>query len=157
MLKKFLFFPSILVCFFIFSGFSGISVEGEGDSIVDYIIRSESVVAVSDGEKVKLNTKVLGLMEDCLDGAIDMPALGVSLDNETRRELKQGVWLEFSFKDKQIFNELPFEKLLLKLEPNAGGVNIIRYNDGLYEGRCFYLNLENNFNPVYEYVVSLYK
>ena len=145
----------MLVCFFIFSGFSCISVEG--DSIVDYIIRSESVVAVSDGEKVKLDTKVLGLMEDCLDGAIDMPALGVSLDNETRRELKKGVWLEFSFKDKQIFNELQFEKLLLKLEPNAGGINIIRYNDGLYEGRCFYLNLENNLNPVYEYVVSLYK
>ena len=63
-----------------------------------------------------------------------MPALGVSLHNETLEALKNGKWIRLEFQNQQDFNGLVFSALLFKLE-ETGGVNLIREIKGYWWGK----------------------
>ena len=84
--------------------------------------------------------------------AHEMPALGVSLDHETKTEKQNGLWLEIHFAKTMHYLDMPFDSLLIKIEKDNSGCNIIRGNNGKYEGRCYYLNttgtMENLYNTV---------
>ena len=90
-----------------------------------------------------------------LTNSHEMPALGVSLDNETRNELKNGLWLEFNYKTTQTYNEMPFDSLLIKVEPDNSGFNVLRKHDNLYEGRCYYINLDCNMSALYNKILEI--
>ena len=100
--------------------------------------------------------KILVLFDEMLTGSRQDPALGVSLDNETRKAIKNGVWLEFNYDITRYNNDLPFDSLLIEVNQNYGGFNIIRKYNNKYEGRCFYINLENNsrMNKLYNYLTD---
>ena len=88
--------------------------------------------------------KILNGWNELVCDAYDMPAFGVSLDKLTRQEMKSGNWVEFVYDGRCEFNEMPYEKLLVKVEDDYGGFNIIRYlSEGGYCGRCFYLQLND--------------
>ena len=79
------------------------------------------------------------------DGARDMPAFGVSLNSETLKVLKSGIWVEFYFGKVYESNGMPYEKLLINVQKSSYGFNLIRYNSqGGYYGRCFYYDLAGN-------------
>ena len=82
----------------------------------------------------------------------DMPAFGVSLDNETKQEKLKGIWFELKFKNTLHFNDMPFDALLFKVEKDNSGFNLIRKNNGTYDGRCFYLNLNSNMGDLYKLI-----
>lgn len=93
---------------------------------------------------------------DMLKNAHEMPAFGVSLDSETREAIKHGTWLEIFFKGVNTHNDMPFEKLLIEVNPEWTGFNIIRYYDGKYDGRCFYIDLvDNNMSELYNLLNNL--
>ena len=55
------------------------------------------------------------------------------------------------FEKTKVYNEMPFETLLINVEKDWSGFNIIRKHDSKYEGRCFYINLENaDMSKLYE-------
>ena len=86
--------------------------------------------------------RILNGWNEMVFDAVEMPAFGVSLDSLTREQMKEGEWIEFVFDGVCEFNEMPFEKLLVKVEDSYSGFNIVRYmTDGGYHGRCFYLQL----------------
>ena len=101
--------------------------------------------------------KILASWNEMIDGAHDMPAYGVSLDNLTRKEMKSGLWVEFDFGKVLDCNEMPFEKLLIKVEKDYYGFNLIRYNTNYgYDGRCFYLDLNGkNMGNFYDLLLNL--
>lgn len=91
------------------------------------------------------------------DGAHETPAFGVSLNRETEKALKKGIWAEFVFGTEYEYNGMPFEKLLINVEKDFCGFNIIRYtNEWGYEGRCFYYDLVGkNMADFYNILVNL--
>ena len=54
------------------------------------------------------------------------------LDSETKEAMKEGLWIKFIFDKTQVKSEMPFDELLIKLEKDSFGFNIIRGNDGVY-------------------------
>lgn len=110
------------------------------DSIVVY---EEGVQASYENDNVRYGEILTGFKELIKD-AHEMPAYGVSLNRETLKELKNGLWVEFCFGQPYECNGMPFEKLLIKVEKSFFGFNIIRYNSkNGYDGRCFYYDLVN--------------
>ena len=87
--------------------------------------------------------------------ARQMPAFGVSLDNLTKEEMKSGYWVRFIFDKTVVKSDMPFDELLLHVTKDAHGINIIRGNDGVYQGRCYYLDLENSLNDLYDFIDGL--
>ena len=83
------------------------------------------------------------VLVEMLNDSNEMPALGVALHDETINALKKGVWLEVCFSKIIHHNEMPFDSLLIEVCEDFSGFNIIRKNNGVYGGRCFYIALKN--------------
>lgn len=100
---------------------------------------------------------ILASWTEMIEGAHDMPAFGVSLNDLTVREMQKGLWVEFDFKQVLQHNEMPFEKLLVEVGRENQGFNLVRYSSVYgYEGRCFYLDLAGkNMSSFYEVLKTL--
>lgn len=92
---------------------------------------------------------------ETIKDAHQLPAISISLDSETKEAMKEGLWIKFIFDKTQVKSEMPFDELLIKLEKDSFGFNIIRGNDGVYEGRCFYLDLQKDCNKLYDFLYNL--
>ena len=92
-----------------------------------------------------------------IDGAHQMPAFGVSINEYTVQEMKKGKWLEFVFPEQTECDGMPFERLLINVQKEGYGFNLIRYNaEQGYDGRCFYLDLVNkNTGNLYNILLDL--
>lgn len=124
---------------------------------------AESINVYNDGniisfmEKEKTFDVLVEGWQDLLDNSHEMPAFGVSLNRRTTEEMKKGLWIEFVFEKQIFYNEMPFEKLLVKVEKLWQGFNIIRYNaSGGYDGRCYYVDLVGkNMSVFYDILINL--
>ncbi len=117
----------------------------EPDSIVIY---SEDIITEINKEDSLYSNIANSIITMC-DGAREMPAFGVSLDRDTREALETGLWLELVYNTTQEYNEMPFDTLLIKVEKDYSGFNIIRKHKGKYDGRCFYLSLDGDMGVLY--------
>ena len=114
---------------------------------MNVIVDNQAISLDKDDGKFK---NILKVLKEVTEYSHDMPAFGVSIDDLTRKELKSGVWIELEFEKTEYFNEMPFDALLIKVEENVYGFNLIRRYKGKYEGRCFYLSLEKSMNKFYD-------
>ncbi len=135
----------------------------EKQSITKYFHNAASVTVCNDDKKClyfkgddKFENVINEFLTICED-ARDMPAYGVSLHNETAEAKKQGLWLELAFDSEQVFNEMPFESLLVHIEPQNQGFNLIRKYNGKYDGRCFYLSLNTTMKSLYESLLKFFE
>ena len=124
------------------------------DSIQIELIRD------GDSEIYKKGTMKYGVIlhefMSMLKGSYQMPALGVSIDDLTRKEKNNGIWLEFKFNGVNYNSDLPFDSLLVKIERDNYGFNIIRKYENKYDGRCFYISLNgNNMDNLYKYLINI--
>ncbi len=101
-------------------------------------VKGESTTFQKGDEKYEA---ILSSVQNATKGAHEMPAFGVSIDKETRKEMQDGTWIEFIYETSNKHNEMPFESLLISVNADYSGFNLIRKVNGKYEGRCFYLDL----------------
>ena len=100
-------------------------------------------------KEIKLNriqkAVVKNYFSDILKDAHILPSLGVSLHDETKKEMQSDEWVEILFSSEKAFEGMNFEGLAFKLE-ETNGLNIIRILDGKYEGRNFYIMLNKEID-----------
>ncbi len=101
--------------------------------------------------------KILQLWQITVNAGYEMPAFGVSIHELTMKDLQNGLHIEFLFDGVMYHNEMPFDSLLVKLQENQGGYQLIRHTDNKYQGRCLYINTIDNDNEFYNYIDSLTK
>lgn len=130
-------------------------------SITDYFHLSTSINLFVDGNKQtfeKGDDKYELLLSSLLaitKNALDMPAYAVAENQGTLTQRKKGTWIELEFSSVYEFNELPFDALLIEVNKTFSGFNLIRKQNGKYDGRCFYLRLQNNMQTLSESIKSL--
>ena len=126
--------------------------------IYDFFEETDSITIFKDGkEKTFPNTSsefddLLTKFMDMIYDSYEMPAFGVSIHEHTMQALQSGFWIKFNFKEQMKHNDMPFDALLVNIMSNDKGFNLIREVEGKYEGRCFYLNLENDMQSLYDLV-----
>ena len=147
----------ILIIILILSG-SKIPMELQ---INNYFCYAESIVVYEDSKYTEyLNTDdnyqiVLDALENLCENSHEMPAFGVSLHNETIIAKNSGLWIELIFNRTIVHNDMPFTKLLIEVNSDYSGFNIIRFYDDKYEGRCFYLDLDKNMSELNNLIKSI--
>ena len=111
---------------------------------------AESINVYNDGKSVTYGAgdrqykEIMRCWNAMIEGAHQMPAFGVSLNGMTTEAMKKNLWMEFDFGKVYECGGMPFEKLLVQVEKNFSGFNLVRYmREAGYEGRCFYLDLVN--------------
>lgn len=129
--------------------------------MINLLNQVNNINVYHNGEKSTFYTddsqfcQILTCWQDYLSTAREMPAYGVSLDQETKCAMQFGTWLEFEFADKNTYNGMPFEKLLVEINCDHSGCNLIRYNaiDG-HDGRCFYLDFDHTMQKLYQVLLQ---
>ena len=129
------------------------SITDSFDSSVQMVITIENMTTTLEEGDDKFE-KILNSLKEITKHSHDMPAFGVSLDDLTREEMQTGMWLELIFDKTYSFNDMPFESLLIKVDKDAYGFNLIRKHNGNYEGRCFYLSIQESMNKLYQEINS---
>ena len=138
-------------------------VETQEDNVVSHFERATKITVYDDGLCTTYN-KGDEKFEMVLDGILEMtknsrpmPAFAVSLDEETKEDLKSGFWVELEFATTDNALEMHFDALLIKVVKEHTGINIIRKVNGKYQGRCFYLDLENDMSKLLSIIQKLAK
>lgn len=138
-------------------------VENKEDDVTFYFDKASTLNVFDDGKITtfkkgdeKYQTIVSAMLE-MTKNSRPMPAFSVSLDNETREDMKKGFWVELEFETTQTALEMHFDALLVKIERQYNGINIIRKLNGKYEGRCFYLDLEKDMDKLFAAVQNISK
>ena len=132
-------------------------------NISDYFYICSSICIYNKGTQLFYTNddinfkKLLFITNKLFKNSTQVPALGVSLDTETRKELKTGIWIEFIYNKTQSYNEMPFDSLLIKINQNCTGINIIRKYNNKYQGRCFYVNLNTDPTEYFNIIKRIYK
>ena len=126
----------------------------QNQTITTFFSQASAVTIIKNGEKfsfLKGDDKfesILKALKTTTANSHEMPAFGVSLDNETKSKLQSGTWLELEFETTKEYNGMPFDALLIEVDENYQGFNLIRKNNNTYDGRCFYLNLKGNMKTL---------
>lgn len=105
---------------------------------IDLMTNGNSI-ELSQEQEQNLYTKVCELFKN----SRTMPAFGVVFDNEFQKELQNGTYISLKFNGVFEVNELPFDELVFKVEPDWQGFNLMRGMKGVFEGRCIYINLQD--------------
>ena len=126
-------------------------------SVQEYLSSPSRAVVIVDGDYNRIQD-VEGLnkiMDDMLKDGHTMPAFGVSIHTETLKAIQKGVWLKLQYNGTQVVDEMMFDELLIEVNPEFSGFNIIRGNRGIYEGRCYYIDLiDKNMKTLYDFILS---
>lgn len=125
----------------------------------DLFSEASSVEIYNNGQILELTESEQKKFDELFCSAItdarQMPAFGVSLHDDTIEAMQNGFWIKFIFDGKMIKSEMPFDELLINVQQDCHGLNVIRGNDGVYEGRCYYLDLKSTLNEVYDFLLTL--
>ena len=120
---------------------------------------AQMVKVYNDGQEIVMSQQVKSdfdtLFVEALDDARQMPAFGVSIHKLTVEEMKSGIWVKFIYQQTMEVDGMPFDELLVHVQKDMHGVNIIRGNGGSYNGRCFYLDLNGTLDEVYDFLANL--
>lgn len=137
--------------------------ECENETIQEYAVRANKLIVFNAGRKREWESatdggiKILNAWKKMTESSVQMPAFGVSIDSLTREEIKSGVWVEFVFEEEHMVAGMPFTRLLVQVQPEYRGFNVIRYWKGGYDGRCYYVDLRNgDMSDFFEEVCAVF-
>ncbi len=124
------------------------------------LLQNELIFEVyNNGYKVALTSedveKFDTVFNEVLQSSRPMPALGVSLHNETMKAVENGIWVRYAFDKTCVIDEMPFDQLLIKFSKDMYGFDVIRGNNGVFEGRNYYIDIHQNLDDAYNFLISL--
>lgn len=128
-------------------------------TLPDCLSEANMVKAYQNGQEISMeaeqHSQFLAYFNAAISDCRESPAFCVSLHDNTMKEFETGIWIKFIFNETQVAQGMPFDSLLMHIEKDSSGVNLLRGNQDVYNGRCFYLDLQHNFNELYDYLFSL--
>lgn len=128
-------------------------------TLPDCLSEANMVKAYQNGQEITMeaeqHSQFLAYFNAAISDCREAPAFCVSLHDNTMKEFETGIWIKFIFSETQVAQGMPFDSLLMHIEKDSSGVNLMRGNQDVYNGRCFYLDLQHNFNELYDYLLSL--
>ena len=148
-MMKFLFFfmgvPMMIMSFY------------EAIDVLPYVTNYNLMI---DGNVIELSeTEVQGLQEQVVslfEGSHTMPAFGVVFNDMYQKDVKNGYFVSLKFDSPIQINNLPFDELVFKVDKDFHGFNLMRGENGIFQGRCIYIDLQDKtMANLFEYIENL--
>lgn len=117
------------------------------------LIYNSEILEITEEDKSKIQAEIVKYLEN----SYDSPALAVTFPEFYKEMLKDGYFLNFKFGKTIEFNGMPFNEITIKVDRDMFGFNIFRGNDGVFQGRCIYINTENSSTPLFEVIEDIVK
>lgn len=130
-------------------------------ALIDALVNPSTITIVQNGSEYTCNVDekqlIIDSIKTILDNYHEMPAFGVSLDKETRDAKNTGLWVELEYVTPVKYMGLCFDKLLIEVNKEYTGFNIIRHYKGKYDGRCYYVDLSASMEKLYNTLTEITK
>ena len=130
-------------------------------ALIDALTQPSSITITQDGVDYECNDAeqqlIIDSIKEIFNSHREMPAFGVSLDKETRDAKTSGLWIELVYNTPVKYIGMCFDKLLIEVDRNYTGFNIIRHYKGKYDGRCYYVDLSTSMEPLYNTLIDITK
>ncbi len=101
------------------------------------IISNGNIVVLSQEQQDDLMQEIKTLLAD----SHTVPAFGVVFDDMYQQEIQSGNFVSIKFANVCEINGLPFDQLVFKVEKDWQGFNLMRGENGHFQGRCIYVDL----------------
>ncbi|MFQ6724164.1 MAG: hypothetical protein ACLRFE_02390, partial [Clostridia bacterium] len=126
----------------------------ENKTIQHYLTSSTHAYAIVDGNYNPVHdlNELNNVIENMLIDSHTMPALGVSIHAEILQAVQHGVWIKLQYPQPCEVDGMQFDELLIEVNSEFGGFNIVRGNKGIYDGRCFYINLDKDMHQLSDWI-----
>ena len=144
----------IVLLFVLILGFLTMSGFDE-KSVLDYISKSNTINILINGKEYSYSNtsteyhEIMDAFMNMCEGGYEMPALGVSI-NESKKKFYDKFCIEFAFDKTMEHLGMEFNCLLIEINKDYCGFNILRGTDGIYNGRNYYFNLNKNMKNFYK-------
>lgn len=118
---------------------------------VDLVVDGKEIVLEED-QKAQLEQQIADLFED----SHTMPAFGVIFGNDFETLTQNGTFVSLKFERVFEVNGLPFDELVFQVCSDWTGFNLFRGMNGVFEGRCIYIDLVNkDMSALYNFINAL--
>ena len=138
----------------------GVTMPNE-KQINNYFQYAKQIIIYNNGNETSIlqNTEnfsiILTQLNNTCHKSHEMPAFSVSIDSDTKIAMQDGIWIELIYDKILKHNEMPFDRLLIQVNSDYSGFNIIRHYQNRYNGRCFYLNLDKDMSELYNTLINI--
>lgn len=116
--------------------------------VVDVLPFVSQTALIVDGNEIELTEQQQQSVENelasMLNSSHTLPAFGVISAEEFANHISQGKFLNLKFDTPLEINGLPFDELVFEVLPELQAFNIFRGNNGVFQGRCIYVDLNEN-------------
>ncbi len=145
---KFLFFfmglPIMIISFF---------------NAADALPYAENIKLLSDGKEIVLTQEQ---QDDLKDGVLEMfensrtlPAFAVVTDEMFQEDVQSGTFVSLKFNRVMEVEGLPFDEIVFKVVPEYTAINLLRGNQGVFQGRCIHVQLDKNMQKLDETIQQI--
>lgn len=115
------------------------------------IYKDSRIIILSQPE----NTEISYYLKDIFKGAKYYPSYLVYRNEDVQNSIQNGFWLKVSYKETLSYNDMTFDELLFRVDKNIDKINIIRGNRGIFRGRGYFLELNQNIDSLYDYIDTI--
>lgn len=115
------------------------------------LIANGIVYEISSEQKANIQKELVTFLEE----AVQVPAYAVTFPEMFEEMVKDGYYLSFNFDTVIEINGMPFDQLVFEVFEDCSGFNVFRGNNGVFQGRCFYVNTEKSSSDLYKVVQDI--
>lgn len=118
----------------------------------DALPYAENVSLLSEGKEIVLTQEQ---QSDLKDGILSMfensrtlPAFAVVTDEMFKEDVQSGTFVSLKFNQVMEVEGLPFDEIVFKVVPEYSAINLLRGNNGVFQGRCIHVQLDKNMQDL---------
>lgn len=119
----------------------------------DEISKFNKIVVYKDGVEYNI-PDVDKVFKELLEYSYFTSSLAIADNNTMVEQKKKGIWIELEYSPEMTYKDNRFEKLLISIKPKYDYINLYRYYDREYQGRCFGLSLGIKTTNLYNYIIG---
>ncbi len=114
----------------------------------------KNLIVYKDGTKYENIEGVGKLFSELLDNSYFTSSLAIAEHKVIMEQKDKGVWIELDYGEERKYRESRFEKIIIPIKPKYDYINLYRYYDREYQGRCFGLSLGIKTTALYNAIIG---
>lgn len=120
---------------------------------------AENIGLLSDGKEIVLTQEQQTDLKDeilnMFENSRTLPAFAVVTDEMFKEDVQSGTFVSLKFNQVMEVEGLPFDEIVFKVVPEYTAINLLRGNQGVFQGRCIHVQLEENMQTLSEKIQEI--
>ena len=114
----------------------------------------KNLIVYKDGIRYENIEGVDKAFNELLENSYFTSSLAIAEHRVIMEQKDKGVWIELDYGEERKYRESRFEKIIISIKPKYDYINLYRYYNKEYQGRCFGLSLGIKTTALYNAILG---